>query len=59
MIIEYTIELSWSHRSHSGEIELDNDYFASMAEDERETAIEQMVDEAVANEVSWGWQVKE
>ena len=57
MIVRYTIELSWSHGTHSGEIEIPDEDIEGATEEERDKLIEEAVGDAVANEVSWGWEI--
>jgi hypothetical protein len=54
--IKYTIECSWTISSHDGEIEVDDEDLEGLSDDDRERMIGQMVEEDVANYVSWGWE---
>jgi hypothetical protein len=53
--IEYTIEVGWAHGSYTDTIEIDDKDLGGLEDAERAKAIDQIVGEAIANVVSWGW----
>lgn len=57
MIVEYTIE-GWTFNPYTDEIELPDEDFEGMTDEERTREIEEIVTDAVNNVVSWGWHIK-
>ena len=53
--IQYTIETSWAHGGYTDTIEVDDEDLAGLEGSERDKVIEEIVGDAVANVVSWGW----
>jgi len=59
MLIRYTIETTWQWQSYTDEIEVPDEDFEGMTDEEREKVIDEIVADAVNNVVSWGWSIKE
>jgi hypothetical protein len=57
--IKYTIECGWTIHGYTGEFEVDDEELEDLTDEERERTISQMVEETVANHVSWGWEEAE
>jgi len=56
--IEFTIE-GWTVNPYTDQLNVDDSEFEGMTGDERESAIDEIVGDAVANVVSWGWHIVE
>lgn len=54
--IKYTIEVNWTIHGYSDEFEVHDEDLEGLTDEEREDLIGQMVQESVANQVSWGWE---
>jgi hypothetical protein len=59
MKIEYTIEVSWTHQGWTDQIEIDDEDVEGLSDDERDRMIEEVVNDAVGNVVSWGWEISD
>jgi len=53
--IEFTVETSWAHGGYTDTIEVDDEDLAGLEGEAREKAIDEIVGDAVASVVSWGW----
>ena len=53
--IKYTIDVSWSARSHSGSLEVHDDDLEGLSALERAEVITELVDERVSEKISWNW----
>jgi hypothetical protein len=56
MKIRYTIEPSWAHIPHSGEIGIEDEALDGMTGAERERAIGEVVSDAVNDDCLRGWE---
>lgn len=54
-MIKFTIE-GWTHRSYEDEIEIPDKELEGLSPAEREKHIGAVVEDAVNNVVSWGWE---
>ena len=54
--IKYTIDTSWSARSHTATMTVHEDDLEGLSPEEREQAISELVEERVQEKVSWNWE---
>lgn len=54
--IKYTIDTSWSGRSHTATFQVDDEDLEGLSPEERADAIAELVEESVQEKVSWNWE---
>jgi len=59
MRVNYFIETRWAHGGYNDTIEIDDAELEGLTDQERESTIDEIVGDAVANDVSWGWELIE
>jgi hypothetical protein len=57
MKLVVSIELAWQHGTHDVEIELDSADYEDYTSEELEPIMAEIAEDAVNNEVSYGWRV--
>jgi hypothetical protein len=55
-IVRYTIK-GWTHQHWEDEIEIEDEALEGLSSSERDELIEEIVQDAVANIVWWGWEL--